>query len=217
MDIKPQGTPSTPQNYGDGAYGYLRLVRTGALAVARIHALGQEAAIRGKLFWGSNQTAGVAPGTSLGTSAALAIYNPSGSGVAIVIWKLKLFLGSTPGTIGAGVIFGVDHSSQGTPGGTAITPKPCLVGSGLSPAAAKVFESATSLSAVSGTPTHTRPLWTIGALAAQATGSLVEDEIVTDGDIVVAPNSAFSIQEVGASGSTPKLGYAIQFEEVPYP
>src|ERR1700676_1834669 len=82
----------------DGTSALARGGKEGQQVVAQCHGKYYEAARRGKLSAACTAAAGVAPGTAVGTTAALAIFNPAGSGVRLAIKKVGV--GYISGTLG---------------------------------------------------------------------------------------------------------------------
>src|SRR5688572_9833290 len=97
MAVGPQLTAdqSTPPTGRQG--------RTGEAVVGQAHGKYHEASSRGVLFGAQEVGTGVAPGTALGTTAMLALYNPRTSGKIFSIKKVSL--GYISGTLGAGTVF----------------------------------------------------------------------------------------------------------------
>ena len=170
-----------------------------------------EAAVRGEVFVATTDAAGVAPGTAHGTTAAIALENPLGSGVALAI--IMATMGYHSGTIGAGYVSWVvdDDPASATPiaTSTAITPLPGLVGSGMS-ARGKAHDAATLLN----TPTPFRPAFSLDAsLASSVIGREAVADIV-DGEIVLLPGTVIALEGDAAAGSTPLVVYGIAWQEI---
>src|SRR5437660_10591500 len=114
---------------GDGeGQAEARFDRLSGLAVTELRQHYAEMVARGRAFVAVN-TAGAAPGTALATTAgAFALWNPPSSQVNLEIMEAEVVYLS--GTLGAGVLYYVTHDySAVAPTGTALVPKPLLLGS----------------------------------------------------------------------------------------
>jgi hypothetical protein len=205
-------TRTGPVTQADGAGDQpIRQGRMGAIIMADGHGHFWESASRGFMFTASVGTAGVAPGTAIGTSAALGIYNPTNSGKNLVAIKSTAHYLS--GTLGAGIIYFVGHQFNATlPGGTALTVQSNLVGAG-APSWGKAFSAATGL----GVASLLRPFISVGAMTAESTTPNAPWQVMDtlDGEFVVPPGGALSIQAVGGAGTTPLMVFSMSWEEVP--
>ncbi len=154
----------------------------------------------------------VAAGTVLSTTASLGLFNPIGSGVNLVIWKVSMGYGS--GTLGAGFVglcANTDTTAAATTG-TPLTIVPCFFGNpqGIG-AKAQAFGPATLPVA----PGLVRPLWSIGA---QAGGTAVQpqpEDIDLSGEFVVAPGATLSIEVIAAAGAGAMIALGIAWAEIP--
>ena len=170
----------------------------------------QDAVLRGRCFLGMTAVTGVAPGTSVSTTAAHALYNPAGSGVYLSI--LRATLGYVSGTLGAGVMSwnaNVNAAAAATTG-TAITAVNCLLGGGYG-ASGKPLTTATLPAA----PTVLRPFVSLTASLAStavAPWQVIED---VDGEIVVAPGCTISLHSTAAAGTSPLVVIGLLWEEIP--
>lgn len=179
-----------------------------AQEVVQKHGKNYNAALAGRVFHASTAASGVAPGTSLSTTAAFALHNPWGSGVNLVINKVSM--GYISGTLGAGTVFAAANQAevQVTPSGTAIVPVPA----GLVADAVAKGKPMTTVTVVA--PTIIRPLWGLQAsLASTAVQpwKLTED---IDGEIIVKPGTTFIMHAVAAGGSSPVVAFGCTWEEV---
>ena len=77
--------------------------RNRAKKVVQASARYQDAVLRGRCFAGNTAVTGVAPGTSVSTTAGFSLYNPFASGVMLSV--LRATLDYISGTLGAGTIF----------------------------------------------------------------------------------------------------------------
>jgi hypothetical protein len=185
----------------------LRLARLCELVTLDGGAHFLESVNRQQVYTASLVAAGQAPGTALGTTAPLAIWNPTNSGKVLAILEWSLAWAS--GTLGAGKLWHVLHAPvTATPGGTVITPinHYGAVASGQ----AKAFAAATGLGAANAVKIAA----TITALAADA-GTLLPIQDRVDGLYLVPPGGAYSLQEVGAAGTTPLVFVSITWAEYP--
>lgn len=164
------------------------------------------ATIRGNAFSAVTAVTGVAPGTAIGTSAPIALYNPRDSSVNLVV--LRASLGYVSGTLGAGCVFycaNVDSLAAAV-AGTLLTPSNDFR---TTPGAGLAYVNAT-LPAV---PTVMRPFCSLGSLtgAAAIPPWSVTDEI--GGSMIVAPGCALSLQGVTAAGVSPLVIFALSWQE----
>jgi hypothetical protein len=199
------GTPGPqPQRYG----------KTGEGVVAQAHGKYFEATHRGNCYSVTNGATGRAPGTALGTTPPILLFNPSGSGKRLKI--MRVTGGYISGTLGAGTIF---HCAIINPGpgnqpvvgsGAAVTPQNMDIGS-----ANNSVASAFALGTLTANPTPLYPFATINAeLATTATNPTQLEEDV-DGNIVLEPGNGWCLEAVAAAGSTPLMSFGVLWEEVP--
>lgn len=201
------GPPSAA--LGEGVEAQLRLSKYGYAGVAQASARYAEAVSRGRCYRGQTAVAGVAPGTSIGTTGAFSLYNPANSGVNLVL--LEVSMGYISGTLGAGTIFFVANTNINAAAttGTAITAVNALVGSGYT-----AVGSALTTSTLPATPTVMGPFCSLGASLAST--AVQPWQIVRDvgGGIVVAPGATVSLEGVTAAGSSPLVAFGALWEEV---
>lgn len=204
MIIEGEVGPQGPNQ--DGTNQTPRLDRYGSVVVVDGAAHFAESVYRGNVFTAC--ATALTPGTALGTSAPLALYNPAGSGKVLSV--LRVGFAWWANTLGAGKMWYVAHAiGSAVPGGTKLVP----VGNNgtATSGVGQAFSSATGL----GTQTGIRPFATVTALTADAgTSGLPVDQLL-DGEIGVAPGGAFSIQEVGAVGTNPEIAAFITWMELP--
>jgi hypothetical protein len=156
------------------------------------------------LFAASTAVAGVAPGTALSTTPPFALWNPTGSKVALVLLDARC--GFVSGTLGAGTLVYASHAQAAAPtGGTELTVRPTSLGNANTPVA-RAFQGST----LSGTPVILRPCL---VLAGSAPFVPVPKDYV-EGDIVVAPGQALVLQAVAAAGTSPLVLLAATWVEV---
>lgn len=166
----------------------------------------------GRVFHAATAVSGVAPGTAVGTTAAFALYNPSGSGVVIAIQKAAIAYLS--GTLGAGMLVHCVNSNLGeaVPTGTAITEKSAIAGGG-GYGAAKGVALTTATLAVA--PSVVRPIGSLQAsLASTAVGGWQLNDDV-EGAIILPEGGSYSIQGIAAAGSSPLVVVGVTWEEIP--
>lgn len=194
--------------------------KTSEAIVGQAHGKYYEAASRGLLF-GACEQSGVAPGTSLGTTACLSLYNPIGSGKLVAVKKVSV--GYISGTLGAGTIFhcGNMPGNAGTigavaqpSGGTSLTIYNRHLGMQVLLASAKSIAEVRTGSTVT-TPVALRPFCSLQAsLASTAVGPWAMTEDV-DGEFVIEPGFCYQLQAIAAAGSTPLVAPGITWEEIP--
>lgn len=199
-----------PQTLTDGADAALRLGRSGEVIVQHAHARYYEAVKRGNCYTGGTAVTGVAPGTSIGTTAAFSMYNPLDSGVDMVI--LMVAMGYVSGTLGAGVVHYVANSNTAAAAttGTAIAEVNLLVGK----AAANACQLLTTAT-LPVTPTVMHPFCSLQASLASTAVAPWQVIDYVDGKIIIKPGATVSLEATAAAGSTPLVVYSALFEEVP--
>jgi hypothetical protein len=205
MDFEFQ---SGPKILSDGVRTLGRTDRQGALVVVGGNPWYGEPVARGSVFTGMTASTGVAPGTVLGTSGAFALYNPTGSGVDLYL--IATTCSYLSGTIGAGNLYYVSHAtSTTTPGGTTITPVSNALGSS---AQSRAIARTTGTSL--GSATGLRAFANLGAMTVNPATQpwYIKDQL--DGEIVVRPSGAFSIQAVAAAGVSPLMLFSVTWAEV---
>lgn len=193
----------------DGSANPLRQDKTGALVTTWGHGAYQEAVIRGNVYAAGTAVTGVAPGTSIGTTAAYTLFNPKNSGRNLVV--LLASMGYISGTLGAGTVFYVANVNPAAAdvSGTAIVPVNLLLGGARG--VALPFTTAT----LPTTPTVVRPAWSLTALLASTAVAPYVIKDALDGEMVIAPGCALSLEGVTAAGSTPLVAFGMVWEEVP--
>jgi hypothetical protein len=165
--------------------------------------------MRNRVFHQSTAAAGVAPGTTLGTTPPAILWNPPNSGVVAAI--LKVSIGYVSGTLGAGSIcmgFVPNQTSQPTTG-TTLTAQNAFLSN------AKPQCVSQQGSTVVATPTMLRPVWQMGAALATSVEFVRCATESVDGEVVVPPGAAFILQGVAAAGTSPLVILGITWEEIP--
>lgn len=200
------------QSLARGVSAPIRLGPQGELIVQEYGGRYMEIARQGRVF--SAVTAAVAPGTALSTTPPLTIYNPVGSKTLLVLLRATLAYAS--GTLGAGAVMEAVNiaAAQAAPtGGTALAVLNGLLQAGANSQGNKgqAFSGATLPAA----PTAKRPAFSITAeLASTAVQNTLLERLL-EGDTIIAPGMMWSMQEVGAGGSTPLVFLGADWAEIP--
>lgn len=198
------------QGVGDGSGISPRGGKQGQLIVQDCHGRYHEAVSRGRVWTASIAAAGVAPGTAIGTTPALYLHNPIGSGYNLSV--LRTTAGYVSGTLGAGsLVYTTNVGAQAVPptGGTALTPIASLLGNGAAPAA-KPGTGQTVAAQSLYRPTG----WIIGASLATTAALPVFLTDLVDGEIEIPPGFGLGIQGIAAAGTTPLMLFSITWEEI---
>lgn len=163
----------------------------------------------GRVFHGGTAATGVAPGTAIGTTAAFTLYNPTGSGIDMVL--LYTSMGYVSGTLGAGVIHYVANTNPQAAAvtGTAITTVNALLGG--ANGVGKAFTTATLPAA----PTILRPFASLQASLATTAVQPWQIYDAVDGAIVIPQGCALSLEATAAAGTSPLVVFGATWEEVP--
>ena len=198
-----------PRYGADGAEGPFRLDKSFAQVVAQAGGKYGEAVARGIVFSAStNATSGVAPGTAIGTTAAFTLANPAGSKVNLMV--LRTTMAFVSGTLGAGSIQYIASANPvGTAvSGTALVAQPCLIGSRAG-ASGLAFTTAT----IPAGPLQLRPFATTMAMIAAGAHPpfTVTDDV--DGEFIITPGCALSLEGQGGAGGTPLLCFGMTWLE----
>jgi hypothetical protein len=197
-----------PPSSADGSQITMRAGRSGETIIADAHARYQEAVLRGGVFSCGTATSGVAPGTTIGTTAAFALTNPLNSGFNLVV--LRATMAFTSGTMGTGAVFYLANinTQLALPTGTAITVTNCLLGSARLPVG-KPLTTATIA-----TPIILRPFCgTTGFTTLNTPPYIVTEE--TAGEFIVGPGATLSLHAAAGAGTSPLVLFGMTWEEVP--
>lgn len=173
-----------------------------------------EAVSRGTVYAGGTAVTGVAPGTAISTTSPFTLANPKGSGVLCI--PIRVTCAYISGTLGAGAahyVGNLDPTAAAVTGTAIVAAKTRLA----SAAAASVgnrgllFTTATLPAA----PTVLRPAWSWTALLASTAVApyLVKDDL--EGEFIVTPGCALSVESTAAAGSTPLVAFGMTWMEVP--
>lgn len=180
------------------------------LLVSPLLAEHAELALRGQTYSAGTAATGVAPGTSIGTTGAFTLANPSGSGKNLIV--LRASCGYISGTLGAGTVWflGNVNPAAAAVTGTAIT----VVKTKLSATSAGNSGLAFTTSTLPANPTILRPWFSLTALLAS---TAVAPYIISEdlkGEFVVAPGCSLTFHATAAAGSTPLVAFGATWAEV---
>lgn len=193
---------------GDGAGNPFRQGRSNEAIVQELHGRYFEQTFRSNVFVAAN-TGAQATSTASATATGLILSNPLGSGRYVSLIDVTVGVGAAvAAAFEVGLFANINILAAAVTHTTPIVPVCALLGSAVVPVA-KVDSSATLPAA----PTHIRTLLASGWVTATAQSQEVaKDEIA--GAIVLAPNTAVSIQSVVGTQS---IIASITWEEIPYP
>lgn len=198
-----------PLASNDASNNNARQERYGSLCIQHTGDVNKERVSRGNCYWAADQGTGVAPGTALGTTACLTVYNPQNSGKLVIV--NKVYAPYFSGTLGTGTLYHCVNTSQtqtAPSGGTLLTNTPALAGNNNASVAA-VRTGATVVQPVIVAPFAYLP----PELATTVTATQQSFDNLDDG-IILLPGTSYQLQAVAAAGTTPKLGPAVFWEEV---
>jgi hypothetical protein len=197
-----------------GAISPVRIGKDRSLMVQTTHAIYQDAVKNGKVFTISTALAGVTIAAANVSSAAnpqplVGVFNPTGSGVNLVIWRAWHSWAS--GTAAAQGL----HWAISAPPSTLLTAAGVTTSSinnltFIASSVARQFVNAAMTGAVL-TPLRFLGGPTTGALAANANMSFFEE---TGGDIIVPPGGICGIF-ASSAGTSPIVAASFTYEEVP--
>jgi hypothetical protein len=165
--------------------------------------------VDGRIFHAQTAVTGVAPGTSLGTTAAFALHNPAGSGAKLAVQRAQLAYVS--GTLGSGIVYHAMNPIpvSAVPSGTAIVPSPAKI-NGSEVSRAKPLTTATVVA-----PTPIRPFCTLSPMLATSVLGVFPVVEVVDGDIIVLEGTTYILHSVAAAGTSPLVVFGVTWEEIP--
>lgn len=184
----------------------------GNMLVAQHRAPGSVMAVSAKTFAACIPPGtGQAPGTAIGTTAAFTLALASGSAYRLVIRQISV--GYISGTLGAGVLAVLAHTSAGgaitaPTGGTAITPTCMLLGSNTTSQANCRFNNTVPASGI-----QIRSVCSLGASLASTAVQPWQVIDNVDGSIVVGAGQAVSVQAIAAGGSSPLVVIGMVWDE----
>lgn len=185
-----------------------RVGRTGETITQASGGSNKERVRRGGMYFACDQGAGVAPGTALGTTAMLVVYNPQNSGVLAII--RRVWAPYFSGTLGTGNLYHCLNSTatQTAPsGGTTLANTPALA----SNANASVCVVRTGATVVQ--PVAIAPLSYLAPELASSVSSPQQTYEDTEDAIQLLPGTSYQLQGVAAAGTSPKLTPAVLWEE----
>lgn len=168
-------------------------------------------ALNSTMFEASTSTAGVAPGTAIGTTGAFTLYNPKTSTRNLVVQQINMAYVS--GTLGSGTVYLCANTNPAAAAvtGTSITPVCTNIGS---TATAQATPFTTSTLPVS--PTVVRGLWTLTPMLATSVFQPFALEEITEGRYVIIPGCSLTLEAVAGAGTTPKVVFSMSWIEVPF-
>ena len=186
----------------------------GAAAVGDASGRYTEMAWQGAMF-GACEQAGVAPGTALGTTALLALYNPVDSGKLLEV--IHVGLGYISGTLGAGTVFiaiPAAFSATAPSSGTSLTVYKNRVGHQARPASAAAVGVVRSNCTVPAAPVARRPLCSLQASLASTAVAPWMVWADVGGAFVIEPGHYFQLQSIAAGGSSPLVAPSVEWNEL---
>lgn len=199
------------QIVGEGASSTFRLGRSRELIVGDGHGRYFECVRTGRVFTAG--VASVAPGTALGTTPPLDIYNDIRSGGIAAL--LGIAVGYVSGTIGAGSLVLAQTAQNTVPtGGSNITPQSNILGGG-----AGSRMKAGSGRTIAAAATQVAPVATLNPTlaTAPAAGGFAPASstwIELGGLYIIPPGVVACLQGVAAAGTTPLVMLAAVWEEL---
>jgi len=184
-----------------------RADHTGAQVIQDAGPRYQEAAKRGNLYIVNNTAS--TPGTSLGTTAPLAV-SCRVAGKQLVVYEVGATYVS--GTLGSGVLYLCQNAQVAALGGSVLTPVNAKLGSNNSSAA-----TAASGASLAATPTVVKPVMSLGPVLATTAIMYPPQPLIIDGGIIVPYQMALSLEAVAGAGTSPVMAMWMVFEEMDAP
>lgn len=167
------------------------------------------AALYGYIFMGTTPDGGVAPKTdSNGTAGELSLYNPNGSGVNLVLLRVKSAYLS--GTFIAGPVFLMLNTN---PASAATTGTACAITSGKISGGGGTKASLLDDSTIPEVPTYGELLYNVSDWVGN-TGETGR-EAVLDGSLIIPPGCAASVISQEGGGASPLEYHSMVWAEVP--
>lgn len=179
-----------------GSHQPLRIGAQAELIAQDAHGRYHEAALRGQLYSAAMQ-AGAALGTALtATAVTLTLYNPAGSGVNLSIIRGDCAITSAPAG-GAALVWAANFNPVAAPP-SAVTAlasgaRGYPLGNNSAPRAS-VYSAATL-------PAAPSVIRTIASILATGSTAALQIQDLVDGSILLGPNSAVTIQNIGTAMS----------------
>jgi hypothetical protein len=187
-----------------------RAGRSGETIVQASGGSNKERVRRGSCYWAAAGSNSFAPGTVIGTTAFMCVYNPQNSGNLVII--RKVYAVYNQGTLGTGIMFHCINptATQTAPlAGTLMTNTPALAGAN-NASVAQCRGGATVVA-----PTIIAPFQYLAPeLATTVTQPQFGWEDLDDG-IALLPGTSYQLQTVGAAGTGAAMSPAVFWEEQP--
>jgi len=200
----------------DGSLADVRLGRDLCTTIVEGHGRYYENASRGLTLVASTATAGIAPGTALSASPALALANPAGSGKNLSI--LKVFYGYVSGTLGTGVLWYVQGINPAAlPAETTAAFRSSALMSGATAPNNDVAKTYSGVS-LTNTPVAVRPsAFSLNPYAGGASPLTLNPPLWEEigGDLIIQPGGWFGIEGIAGAGTTPLVVLGVTYEVVP--
>jgi hypothetical protein len=201
-------TAVSPQNGQGGANPYVQGGRDGEVIAADFHGRYYTANYNSRLWTSSTAVAGVAPGTALGTTVPIALWNPTGSKVNLEI--IKFSASYVSGTLGAGFLAYAGVASA-TPSGTRLTSVSGQIGNNSSASVGQAWQGAipTAPTIIRGSGISLLPYLATSVLAVPP----MVDELA--GEFVIVPGGLFAVQGIAGGGTSPLMVFSLTWIESP--
>jgi hypothetical protein len=197
------------KSLSEGTPAPLRLCKLGGLVSTNLCGKYAEATARGMRNVASNVVAGVDHGASLSTTPPFALWNPTGSGKLLLL--MRAAMGYVSGTLGAGFIAAALNTAQPS----APTTGSALTVANLNPMFSAGAGKAYTGSTITVAGSLIRPLFNMAPiLATSAISPPFVSENLIDGSIVVPPGAVFVMQGVATAGTTPRVVFSLEWDEV---
>lgn len=185
----------------DGSVNPARAAKTGEITVSDAHGRYHEAVSRGRCFHASMQ-AGASLGTALtGTAVTLTLYNPTSSGILVSLLETTVAITTDLAAAAAttavfALAVNVNPIAAAPATNTAATIRNCLLGGAAGQAlayTATTLPAAPVVARVIGMSSMTQAS---AAGVAKSVGMIVD---CTDGKLILAPNTAVTLQSIGTA------------------
>jgi hypothetical protein len=200
----------------NGSIQAIRMGRSNEIAVMQARAVNYDAVKRGRVFIGSNAITGAAIPIYSGKVNTISLWNPSGSGVDLVLLKTHLGIYSTNAVLGSLIYTYLTGAGTAVATGacfsvfTAVTPVNAYLAGGF--ASKALFSPATNTS--TNTAAVLRPVgisWAAITVATTANVFNMVDNV--DGNIIIPPDTC--IQLYGSTAVAMVANISFTWEEVP--
>jgi hypothetical protein len=199
-----------PGYASDGSLVDPRMTKDLAMVTQDLHGRLYETVYRGNVFEAVTATTGVAPGTTIGTTAAFALFNPPSSGKNLVV--IDMSLGYVSGTLGAGTVYVCANTNPVAAAvtGTAITPVGTLLSGAANTPIGKPFTTATLPAA----PTPMFPAWQLSPMLATSVFAPNNNRFFFESKYIITPGCTLSLEAVAGAGTTPLVTFSMSWEEI---